>query len=118
MIAMSRKARRTIGKGAASSDLAGAPPPERQIWVSRVSNGTETSMKKYLTDNSVTVKSIEKTSHPSSKFSSYKISIPKTDLHKVYDEIFWPYGIYCKRWYNKVEQNVDDNSDDSDNNLY
>ena len=117
-IAMSRKARRTIGRAAASSDLVGAPPPERQIWVSRVSNGTETSMNKYLTDNGVTVKSIEKTSHPSSKFSSYKISIPMTDLHKVYDEIFWPYGIYCKRWYNKVEQNDDDNTDFSDNDLY
>ena len=115
---MSRKARRIIGRAADSSDLVGAPPPLRQIWVSRVSNGSENSMKKYLTDNSVTVSEIERTSHPMSKFSSYKITIPKTDLHKVFDENFWPNGIYFKMWYNRMDQNADDNTSESYNSVY
>ena len=102
---MSRKARRTIGRAAASADLTGAPPPLRHIWVSHVSNASENSMKKYLNDNNVTVCDIKKTSHQMSKFSSYKISIYKTDLDKVFDENFWPNGVYCKIWWERPGQN-------------
>ena len=115
---MSRKARRTIGRAAASSDLTGAPPPERQIFVSRVSIGSENSMKNYLVDNGVNVSNIERSSHQISKFSSYKITIPKPDLHKVFDENFWPNGIYCRMWYNRTVQNDDDNTDNDNDSSY
>ena len=114
--AMSRKSRRTIGRAAASSDIAGAPPPLRQIWVSRVTNGNGNSMKNFLSKNGVTVSDIEKTSHPMSKFSSFKITIYKPDLDKVFDENFWPDGVYCKIWYRKMDQNDNGHTNGFNNN--
>ena len=72
-------------------------------------------MRKYLTDKGVVVNNIQKTSHQMSKFCSFKICIYKTDLHKVYDENFWPNGVYCKRWFDRSEQNADADSNGGNN---
>ena len=88
-----------------TSGLEGAPPPRRIIFVSRVKCGDIETVSKYMTDNGVKVNNIQKMSHAESKFSSYKVSITKDDFSKVFDELFWPYGVQCKMWRDKIAEN-------------
>ena len=108
-----RNRHRTIGQGAAVTGLVGAPMPIRQIFVYRVQNGDIDDMKQYLSNNGVTVINIIKTSHGMSMFNSFKISIQVLDLMKVFNDNFWPTGIYCKLWKNPRMQNNNDNNDNS-----
>ena len=74
-------------------------------------------MEKYLTDNGIIVNGIEKTSHPQSKFTSFKITIFKPDLH-FFDDNFWPNGVYCKIWYERIDQNNGANDNGVQNGSY
>ena len=75
--------------------------PIRQIWLSRIYNGNEQLIKKYMEDNHVKVHSIEKVSHELARFSSYKIAISVSNIDKVFEESFWPDGVKCKSWHNR-----------------
>ena len=50
---------------------------------------------KHLKDNNIHVHKIDKMSHESAKFSSYKVKIFKHDLEKVLNENFWPIRLKC-----------------------
>ena len=88
--------------------------PIRQLFVSRVQNGDINDMKIYLSNNGVTVRNIVKTLNNMSMFNSFKISIEVLDLRKVFNDNFWPTGIYCKLWYNSRLQNNNDNSSEAE----
>lgn len=108
--AMSRNKRRKItnGNGAPMGSLSGAPIPIRQIWVSRVHRG---DIKEHMQINHVQVHNIEKTSHPESMFSSFKITIPVSECAKIFDESFWPAGVRCQWWHDKSHRNNDSDND-------
>ena len=68
--------------------------------------------------NSVDVNNIEKTSHPESMFSSFKITIPVVGSDKVFEKSFWPYGVRCQKWFDRSSRNYEsdnESDDDSDN---
>ena len=112
-LVQSRRPRSGLSR-AAGAAIAGAPPPNRHIWVSRVMNGDSNGMKRYLTDNNVTVLDITKTSHDSARYISFKILIPKPDLSKVFNNEFWPDGIKCRMWFDRSHNNVNDNDENND----
>ena len=96
MVTSSRGRRRPAVVGrreVPSSQLQGAAPPCRDIFVSRVREGTVDIVQSFLQENSVNVKNIEKMSHENSKFCSFKMKVLKNDLIKVFDENFWPNGV-------------------------
>ena len=74
-------------------------------------------IKKYMEENGVSVSEVTKTSHDQSKFSSFKVSISKLDLDKVFDDLFWPSGVHCKMWWNREKMSMDMNDDSRDNKI-
>ena len=80
-------------------------------------NGDTETMTSYLNNNGVKVIDITKTSHDRAIFNSFKVSIPLPHLTKVFNEHFWPNGIYCKSWYNRAN-NYDDSSHEADDGAY
>ena len=61
-------------------------------------NGNEAVIKNHLRHHKVDVAEIMRTSHFESKFSSFKISIAKSDLDAVLQPSFWPRGVVCEPW--------------------
>ncbi len=55
-------------------------------------------MEKYVSDEGVTVHSIETVSNPNAKTKSFRIEIPYKDKDKVMSENFWPNVIALKVW--------------------
>ncbi len=53
-------------------------------------------MEKYVSDEGVTVHSIETVSNPNAKTKSFRIEIPDKDKDKVMSETFSPNGIALK----------------------
>ena len=104
--------RHIIGNNnSAGGNLRGAPPPPRNIFVSRVLDGDTKLMTDFLNLNNVKVNEIQMTSHPESKYSSFKINISVYDRDKVLDPSFWPFGIKCEMWREpRSRQNSDGNN--------
>ena len=115
-----RKRRGIMGRSTTQvMGLQGAPPPIKEIFVSRVLTGNEYNMKTFLNDNNIQVHEIEKVSHPDSKFNFFKIAISSLDISSVLDESFWPGGICCKTWgYSRVNSNVSNYDSDYENDGY
>ena len=82
-------------------------------------------MKEFLEMNNVKVNGIQRTSHPESKYNSFKINISVFDKEKVLNPKFWPFGIKCEMWraprprHNNYDNDYDthpfNNYTDSDN---
>ena len=68
-----------------------------------ISGDTE-KVKMFLQDNGVRVDKIQKVSHENAKFNSYKVDISKSDVEKVFNELFWPVGVHCKMWRERVDE--------------
>lgn len=112
---MSRSRRRKIyGNGASSGELEGAPLPIRKIWVSRVHNGNIQKVERYMMNKNIEYHNIEQVSNVDSVYSSYKITIPITAVDNVFDSSFWPPGVRCQMWKEKIPRDMD--SDDDNNN--
>ena len=102
---------RVIGtNNSTGGNLRGALPPPRDIFVSRVLDGTTEMMKDFLSHNNVNISKIDQMSHPDSKYCSFKITISVTDKYKVLDSNFWPNGIQCKMW-RSARNNFDNDRD-------
>ena len=100
-------------------NLRGAPPPPRDIFVSRVVDGDTKLMTDFLKMNNVNINDIQMTSHPESKYKSFKINISVYDKEKVLDPEFWPFGIKCEMWRgprHRLDNAIDSDSDDDDDN--
>ena len=82
-----------------NSDLQGAPPLTKTIFISRVKKGlSQNSVKDYLNERNVNVINTEQTNHPDAKYMSFKITISQFDVYKVLRYNFWPEGVLCQRW--------------------
>ena len=123
-IVQRRRSRRqiTYGNGMATGGLSGAPLPVRQIWVSRLTSGSNQRVKEYIENRNVKVLNIEKVSHNEAKYSSYKVTISVADKNNVFDQLFWPTGVKCQWWYDRTPEpdvnndinNSNDNNSDTD----
>ena len=78
--------------------LKGAPPPIIRLFVSRVSFGSENTIDNYLRRCGVKPLSVVVASKPNAKYSSYKVSVYKTNVDAVLQDNFWPAGIKCRLW--------------------
>ena len=85
--------------GANVGNLRGAPPPSREIFIQRVETKNVKDVEEYMKLKNMNTSNIQKTSHPDSLYSSYKISVSLSDQEKVLNASFWPSGIQCRRWY-------------------
>ncbi len=107
MPVLPRRKRRVMGNGEDSvPGLEGAPPPLRHIWVSRVQRGSIETISAFIEKQQVKVFHNEKVSHQNAKFSSFKISISKSDLSKVLQDSFWPQGVQCQPWRENTRRNA------------
>ena len=94
-----RGRRRATGCSDARVDgLVGAPPPPRHVLLARIVNGNEEKIQSFFDKNKVNVVGITKVSHKDAKYSSYKISLNKSDLDTVLQDSFWPRGVVCEAW--------------------
>ena len=107
----------TYGNGMSTGGLSGAPLPIRQIWVSRLTNGSNQRVKDYIESRNVKVFNIEKVSHNEAQYSSYKVTISVADKNNVFDPLFWPTGVKCQWWYDRTpEPEVNNDINNSNNN--
>lgn len=99
-----------------TSRISGAPEPEREIFVYRVSPSTTVEdITGHLNDSSIQTKNIVCMSNDAAKFKSYKLTVPVSEMPKIFDESLWPVGIKVRRFYNK-RQNVAASVNENDNN--
>ena len=96
MVAGSRSKRRSASDD--DTSIMGAPPSLTTVWVNNISKGNSISMKKYLNDRNIRVKTIKQTSHVDSKLKSFQVVILRSDFRKITDNYFWPEGVKCRRW--------------------
>lgn len=74
-----------------------------------------------MESSNVQVFDIVKVSHVEARFSSYKITISVADRDSVFNESFWPAGVKCQWWREKIQRdyesdtfNTDEDGNDSE----
>ena len=75
--------------------------PTIDIWVHRVKEGNEYSIKNWIESKNIEVHNIIKKSNLNSKYLSFKVNVDKRDLHDLLNDKFWPKGAKAKVWRNK-----------------
>lgn len=95
-----RRRQKTItGKTSGSGRFKGAPEPSRDLFIARVdSDTTDNDLTEYLTEKAVTIRDLKCTSHPNSRFKSFKLTIPLSNLSDLLDENFWPDGVQVRKF--------------------
>ena len=93
--------KRNIVKGsAASGTLHGAPEPNRDIFVYRVDSKTKCDdLKEYMEEKSFKVMNIELKSNSQSRYKSFKVTIPVSQMPLIFDEGKWPEGVCVRKFY-------------------
>ena len=73
---------------------------------------TADSIKDYIVNNDVEVRSIDCVSNENATFSSFKVEIRVSDMSQVLDPEFWPSGVHVRRFYaaRQSSTNTDSNS--------
>ena len=92
-----RRIKKSPNKKNEEDGIIGAPTL-RTVWISKVVQGNESNVKKYLNNRNIRVNNVKKTSHIDSQFKSFKIDILNTDIKFVMSNRFWPEGVNCKIW--------------------
>ena len=92
-----RRIKKSPNKKNEEDGIIGAPTL-RTVWISKVVQGNESNVKKYLNNRNIRVNNVKKTSHIDSQFKSFKIDILNTDIKLVMSNRFWPEGVNCKIW--------------------
>ena len=87
------------------------------LFISRVwLNVGTANMKNYLKSTGIDLIDIEKVSHTSSKFNSFRISVQKKDFYKVFKNPVWSsWGVICKPWKDRGNNN---NYNNNRNNMW
>ena len=92
------KNQRLIGN-ANSCDISGAPTPSRDFFVSRVDKSvTIEKITAYIRKKGVQFRNLVKTSHTEAANASFKLTIDFKDVDTVYQETFWPKGVWVRKW--------------------
>ena len=78
--------------------IQGAPPTIKHIYIGRLSEGNEATIKKYLQLSNVPVENVQQLSRQGSKFKSFKLSVDSNFVNQILEENFWPRGVYARRW--------------------
>ena len=100
---------RTIIRGTASTDtFRTAPLPVRDFFLYRIDKDvTEKQIKDYLKDKNVQCLAVQKMSSEFAKFSSFKVTVPVTEVGNIMDADTWPEGAMIRKF--TVRQQNQDN---------
>lgn len=106
-----------------AAGLQGAPLPSRDFFISRAMKGTTVEkVREHLRCCDIDVRDLTVISHNEAKFTSFKLTVPISEISKVIDPDNWPTGINVRKYYNRREQPrkdavlqvAGDDSDDGD----
>ena len=109
---IARKEKRKFTKGSRESVVGSfsGPPPTKTIFIYKVSEGNENSIKEYLTKNGVTVREIVKMSHKDSRLKSFKVSVAPENVGLLLDENnILPKGV-CAQWFDYKRKSRNNNN--------
>lgn len=83
------------------------------LFVFKVCKTTdEAKIKEYLTDEDVTTESVEQASDDEvSRYRSFHVVIPRSEVDKVMDAEFWPFGVGCRFWTPKKNKRLNGEQD-------
>ena len=82
-----------LGTGNAGGCVRGAPRT-RDLFVYRVDKTvTADDMQRFLSDSGVTVSAIELVSKDCARNCSFRVTVPLTNLDRIFDPMVWPAGI-------------------------
>ena len=96
---------RVIGQANDSGCLA-APSPSRDFFISRVNkNVTVAQLGDYIKSKGVEFRQLTKTNHVDAVHGSFRLTIEYSDVHKVQNAVFWPKGLWVRKW--KVHNDSD-----------
>ena len=95
-----RKKKKVIVGFSAGPKLFGAPSPCRSLFISRVlSNVTPTELTDMIKGLGLEIRSLDQVSHPKARFKSFRLDIPKSQLHKALNDTPWPLGVHVQQFY-------------------
>lgn len=101
-----RKNNSTVTGRATGTGLRSAPSPSRDFFVYRVHKDDGLGkIKNFLQLKNIEFRNVELSSHPSSKFNSYKVAVSIDDAKFISDPNFWEKGICVRKWFNRDTKN-------------
>jgi len=100
-----------IGSGAARPGFAGAPEPNRHLFVFRANPGTSTeNVRDHIVSKGVKVIEISNVSHTNAKYRSFKVTIPVSSMDTLLAENMWPPGICVRKYYTTPDHGAQNNN--------
>ena len=84
-----------------NNGLVGAPEPVGCVWVHNVMQGSAMVIKDYIHARNIKFDKITRTSHLDSKYKSYRIMAPRSEIYKMLERNFWPRGVKSRLWHDK-----------------
>ena len=104
-------------KSCAESGLKGAREPNRFLFISRVENEcTKNELTKHLKKANISIRQLERVSVDKAMFKSYKLTVPKSQFHQLFDEELWPEGVRVQTWKDKKRNREDPNIGEANDN--
>ena len=105
--------KRGIISGTASNNhqIKGAPEPDRHLFIYKVDPQTsDDALRSYISECSISIRSLQCASNPASKYKSYKRTVPLSDFKKLFSSTLWPEGIRVRKFVTP-SRTRDDNKD-------
>ena len=90
-----------VGTGNDSSEIQSCRAT-KQLFVHRLERCTTESIKKYMLKKGVTPRDVHRTSKEDWLNASFKLTVLKTDVEKIFDACFWPDGVRCREWLPRI----------------
>jgi hypothetical protein len=90
----------------------------RFLFISRVENEcTKNELTKHLKKANIRIRQLERVSVDKAMFKSYKLVVPKSQFHLLFDEELWPEGVRVQTWRDKRRNREDPNMGEAENNV-
>lgn len=72
------------------------------------------NVKEHLRCHNIEIRELTITSHQEAKFTSFKLTVPISEMNKVIDPENWPSGISVRRYFNRHQTSNPTDSRDQD----
>ena len=96
---LDRRRRQRIEGTASGSNVRGAPPRTRELFIYRVDKETsDDEVRMWISKQKVKIVNFELLSHTDSKYKSYKLSVSIPDYLHLYKPGHWPIGVCIARY--------------------
>lgn len=96
---ISRQQTYITGKKSNINNFKGAPEPKRDLFIYRVDASTECEhIRNHVVDQDIVVHNIERLSHESSMFRSFKLTVGVSDYKRLLSDDIWPTGVRVRKY--------------------